>query len=136
MQKSMSRGALRILLELAILIPCSMLIGFSIGTMQHYLAFGVREDGFGREAFQLATLEGGTLGSLFGIPTGLLTYYAVLRRHADARLITYIFASSLLGGCILGLLFYWYSAGLTPFLTMGAAAFLRQKQLEATTHTT
>lgn len=47
-------------LELMVVLPSSILTGYSIGTIQHYVAFGVWGYGFGSEAFQLATFEGGS----------------------------------------------------------------------------
>ena len=128
MVKRTLQAAARLLLELCILIPASMLVGFSIGTAQHYVAFGVRGDGFSREAFAFAALEGGFLGWLAGIPTGIITYYAILRRQLDARILAYTVGGSLVGGCLPGLIFYWPSAGLTPFLTMAIAAAMRHKE--------
>lgn len=103
-----------------------MLVGFSIGTLQHYVAFGVwGDDGFGNDALRFAALEGGTIGYLFGIPTGVLTYYAVLKRQTDWRLVAFTVGGSLVGGCLLGALLYWPSAVLTPFLTFAVAAWFQ-----------
>ncbi len=127
MARRIFRAGLRVIVELIILVAGSMLVGFAIGTVQHYIAFGVRGDGFSNEAFQFATLEGGTLGLVFGIPTGLIVFYAILRRHVDSRIVAYTVGGSLVGGCCLGLVFYWPSAALTPVLTMAIAAWLKHR---------
>jgi hypothetical protein len=70
----------RALRESAIVVAGSMLAGFLIGTLQHYVSFGVWGDGFGLEPFWFACCEGGALGAMLGVPTGLLAYYVILKR--------------------------------------------------------
>jgi hypothetical protein len=118
---------MRLLVELLVLIPASMLIGFSIATVQHYVAFGVHGYGFSRDALGLASFEGGFLGVLLGLPTGLLTYFVALRRRPNPKVIAETVAGSMIGGCLLGLLFYIFSAGLTPFLTFGLGRWLTDR---------
>lgn len=120
-----AKTATRLASELIVLIPSSMLVGYSIGTIQHYVAFGVWGYGFGNEALQLASFEGGFVGALAAVPTSLVTYYAVLARRVDSKLGAYIVLGSLVGGCAFGALFFWPSAGLTPVLTIALAAWLR-----------
>jgi hypothetical protein len=128
MPNSALRGLVRVVTELVILLPGSMLVGALIGTLQHYVAFGVRGAGFGIEALRFAGFEGGTVGWMFGVPTGLLVYYAALRRRVDVRLVMQVLAGSLVIGCVLGLLFGIPSAVLTPLFTIGLALMLNQNR--------
>jgi hypothetical protein len=106
----------RFLIELLILLVGSITAGFLIGTIQHFVAFGVWGYGFAKDSLKLARLEGGLLGGIFGIPTGLIAYYAVLKRRATPKLVAAILGGSLVGGCALGIGTFWLSAFLTPIL--------------------
>jgi hypothetical protein len=108
----------RLLLEFVTVLLGSALAGFLIGTLQHYVSFGVWGDGFGREAFWLACFEGGGLGGTLGVPTGLLAYYVVLRRRVTNQQIAIIVLGSLIGGCLAGVTIFWPSAFVTPILTL------------------
>lgn len=116
-----ARAVLRLLVELTVLFLGSALVGFVIGTLQHYVSFGIWGYGFSKDALELALLEGGIVGSLFAIPTGLGIFYLVFKRRVNPRRILVTAVGSLLGGCLLGILFFWASAFLTPFVTLSIA---------------
>jgi hypothetical protein len=87
------------LTEVVVLFVGSGIAGFSIGVPQHYVAFGLHGYGFGRDAFYLALVEGGIVGVMLGIPTGLIAYYFVLQRHVTFKQVSLIFLGSFLAGC-------------------------------------
>lgn len=105
-------------LELAAVLAVSVLAGAAIGILQHYVSFGVWGYGFGKGAFWLARLEGGGTGAAFGVPTGLLAYYGILKRRVTSRQVAIIVLGSLAGGCAIGAAIYWPSAFVTPVLTI------------------
>ena len=114
------------LIEVVILFVGSGIAGFSIGVPQHYVAFGLHSYGFGRDAFSLALLEGGIVGVMLGIPTGLIAYYLILRRHVTFKQVSLIFLGSFLAGCGAGALGGPWSALLTPVLTIGLARYANE----------
>jgi hypothetical protein len=113
-----SRKALRVSREFIAVFAGSVLAGLLIGTLQHYLSFGIWGYGFGKEAFRLARSEGGGLGGALGAPTGVLVYYVILRRKVTNRQIAIIVLGSLVGGCMAGAAIFWPSAFVTPILTI------------------
>lgn len=127
------RAASRLFTEFVILLPGSILVGFAIGVVQHYVAFGVRGYGFGNDAFRLASFEGGILGAMLGIPTGLITYYGILKRRVDVDVIICTVGGALVGGAILGLIFFWPSALMTPILTFTLAFMMDQRKQQRIT---
>jgi len=102
-----------------------MLAGFLIGTLQHYVSFGFWGDGFGLQQFWFACFEGGALGAMLGVPTGLLTYYVILKRLVTNQQIGIIVLGSLVGGSFAGLVIFWLSAFITPILTLLLALVVR-----------
>ena len=115
--------------EFIVLLLGSSVVGWLIGTLQRFVAFGVWGGfGFNRDAFYIACFEGGSLGSLFAIPTGFVVWYAVLHRRATAFEVSAIVLTSLLGGCCLGAALFWPSAFLTPVLTVAAAALVKRRR--------
>lgn len=108
----------RFLLEFVTVIAGSALAGFLIGTLQHYISFGIWDYGSGREPLWLACYEGGGLGGVLGVPTGLLAYYVVLKRRVTNQQIAIIVLGSLIGGCLAGIAIFWPSAFVTPILTL------------------
>jgi len=108
-------------IELLVLLSGSVAAGFLIGTAQHFVSFGVWGYGFGRGAFNLARLEGGAVGAALGIPTGLVAYYFIFRRHVTAKQAAVVVSASLVSGCALGIALFWVSAFVTPILTIGVA---------------
>ena len=123
-----ARSAVRLIVEILILIPGSLLVGFAIGTVQHIVAFGVWGYGFGSDVISLAAFEGGIVGAALGLITGLITYYVVLRRDVDSRTVTYTIGGALVGGCVLGVVFFWLSAFATPILTVALAFWLHKNR--------
>jgi hypothetical protein len=115
------------LIEFVVLFAGSGIAGFCVGVPQHYVAFGLHGYGLGRDAFFLACVEGGIVGVMLGIPTGLIAYYFVLRRDATFKRALLIFAGSLIGGCGVGALGGPWSALLTPFLTVAIARGVNAK---------
>jgi hypothetical protein len=116
----------RLLLEFVTVFLGSALAGFLIGTLQHYVSFGVWGYGFGREPLWLACFEGGGLGGMLGVPTGLLAYFVVLKRRVTNQRIAIIVLGSLIGGCLAGVAIFWPSAFVTPILALllaGKAGF-------------
>src|SRR5437762_2234511 len=93
------------LIEFVKLLMGSSAAGFSIAVLQHYVTFGVRGAGFGHDAILLACFEGGILGVIFGIPTGLFAYYVTLQRSVTVRQIVIITLGSLIVGCVGGIIF-------------------------------
>jgi hypothetical protein len=122
---SQSRNILRISLEFITLVAGSILAGFVIGTLQHYVGFGVWGYGFSKGAFSLALIEGGGVGAAFAVPTGLIAYYGVLKRHVTNRQIAVVVLGSLAGGCLTGAIISWPSAFLTPLLTIALSRYVR-----------
>jgi hypothetical protein len=108
----------RLTMEFITVLLGSALAGFLIGTLQHYISFGIWGDGFGEVPFWLACLEGGGLGGMLGVPTGLLAYYVVLKRRVTNQQIAIIVLGSLVGGSLVGAAIFWPSAFVTPFLAL------------------
>jgi hypothetical protein len=92
--------------------------GLVIGTLQHYLGLGVWGYGFGKQAFELACLEGGVVGCFVGMPTGLIGYYAVMKARATNKQIVLVVLGTLIGGCVAGLAAATLSVFVTPILTL------------------
>lgn len=119
----------RLVKELLVLIPGSALAGVVIATIQHYVVFAAMGGGFGHGALSLALFEGGILGGLFGIPTGLIVYYLALRRRITSKRVSVVVVGSLVFGClvavagahIMGDAFVPVSALITPLLTVAIA---------------
>lgn len=105
-------------LELVAVLAVSIFAGMAIGFLQHYVSFGVWGYGFGKGAFWLARHEGGGAGAVFGVPTGLLAYYGILKRRVTGRQVAIILFGSLIGGCAIGVAIFWPSAFVTPVLTI------------------
>lgn len=59
---------LRPLLEFLTVLFGSTFAGVFIGTLEHYVSFGIWGYGFGKEPFQLACFEGGVLGEFLEYP--------------------------------------------------------------------
>ena len=124
---------MRWIAEFIVLLLGSSAVGWFIGTLQHFVAFGVWGGfGFNRGAFYVACLVGGSLGSLFAIPTGFIVWYTELHRKATALEVSAIVLTSLLGGCCLGAALFWPSALLTPVLTIAAATLVRRRRHKST----
>ncbi len=100
------------------MLTVSILAGMVIGFLQHYVSFGVWGYGFGKGAFWLARLEGGRVGAVFAVPTGLFAYYGILKRRVTGRQVAIIILGSLVGGCAIGAAIFWPSAFVTPVLTI------------------
>jgi hypothetical protein len=86
---------LGIFFELVLLLLGSAAVGYVIGVVQHYVVFGVHGYGFGSGPFELALTEGGFVGVMFGLPTGLFAYYVILRRRVTPRQVAIIVLGSL-----------------------------------------
>ena len=127
MSRSTVQAASHLGIELLVLVAKSMLAGYTIGTAQHFVVFGVGSHGelFSVAAFKFAAIEGGLVGAIAGIPTGLVVYYGVLRRRLDFMSAAYIIGGSLVGGCIMGALIQFASVPMTPLLTIGISVLLR-----------
>ena len=104
----------------------SIITGFVIGTVQHYVAFGVWEGGFDVENFKLALFEGGILGAVFGVPTGIVTFYLLLRRSLNLKRASFIVLGSLICGVGSAVAIFWISAFVAPFATLGVALLARK----------
>jgi hypothetical protein len=117
----------RELLKFVAVFSGSVLAGFSIGTLQHFVSFGIWGYGFSKDTFQLALLEGGMTGVLAAVPTGLLIYYFILKRDLAFRELVIIVLGSFAGGCVLGAAFFWPSAFLTPVWTVFLSIIVRAR---------
>ena len=117
------------LIEFVKLLVGSSAAGFSIAVLQHYVTFGVRGYGFGHDAILLACFEGGILGVIFGIPTGLFAYYVPLQSNVTVKQVVVIMLGSLLVGCVGGIIFDWFFAFATPLLTICIAWGVKAYQL-------
>ncbi len=115
----------RIFREFVAVVAGSILAGFLIGTLQHYVSFGIWGYGFGKEPFWLACFEGGALGGMLGVPTGLFTYYVILKRVVTNRQVAIIVLGSLVGGSLAGVVIFRLSAFITPILTLLIALVVR-----------
>lgn len=108
----------------------SIAVGWLIGMVQHFVALRIPSCGFslagdcrfGDAEFYLAFWEGGLVGAAFALPTGLIAWYAVLRRHPTARQVQMIVLWTLIAGCAIGAFMSMLSAFVTPFLTLAIAA--------------
>jgi len=67
------------------------------------------------------------VGAMFGIPTGLIAYYAILKGHATPKEVAIIVSASFVSGCALGIALFWPSFLATPILTMVIAAWVRRR---------
>jgi hypothetical protein len=105
----------------------SVLAGFSIGTLQHFVSFGIWGYGFSKDTLGLALLEGGMTGVVAAVPTGLLIYYFILKRNLTFRELAVIVLGSLAGGCVLGAALFWPSAFLTPVWTVFLSIIVRAR---------
>lgn len=119
---------LRAIGELAAVVAGSMAAGFAIGTAQHFLVFAVWDGGFGPEHLHSAVRVGGVVGAVFGIPTGLIIYYGILKREVTLRAALQIAAFGCIVGCTAGLAFYWMSCFFTPLVTAGFAHWRAYQQ--------
>jgi hypothetical protein len=119
-------GIRKSIVDFLIVLLGSILAGFAIGTIQHYVAFGVWEKGLELENFELALFEGGILGAIFGVPTGLVTFYFVLRKAVNFKRAAFIVLGSLLCGAGSAVIIFWLSAFVTPFATLGLALIARK----------
>ena len=117
------------LIEFVKLLAGSSTAGFSIAVFQHYVTFGVRGYGFGHDAILLACFEGGILGVIFGIPTGLVAYYGILQSRVTVKQVSVITFGSLIVGCVGGVIFSWFFAFATPVLTTYIAWGVKAYQL-------
>jgi hypothetical protein len=115
--------------EFVKLLAGSSAEGFSIAMLQHYATFGVRGNGFGHDAIELACFEGGIPGLFFGIPTGLIAYYVILQSRVAVKQIVVITVGSLIVGCLGGIIFIWFFAFATPVLTIYIAWAVKAPQL-------
>lgn len=116
---------LRPLLEFLLTLFGSTFAGVFIGTLQHYVSFGIWGYGFGKEPFQLACFEGGVLGGVFGVPVGMIVYYVVLKRTVTYQRVAVIVLGSLVGGTLAGVVIFWLSAFVTPILTILLSLMVR-----------
>jgi hypothetical protein len=117
----------RELLKFLAVFSGSVLAGFSIGTLQHFVSFGIWGYGFSKDTFGLALIEGGMTGVVAAIPTGLLIYYFILKRNLTFRELAIIVLGSLAGGCVLGAALFWPSAFLTPVWTVFLSIIVRAR---------
>ena len=116
----------RIAAEFALLSLGFIVVGWLIGAAQYFFASRIPSCGFkisdgcrfGQDEFLLAFFEGGLVGAIFAIPTGLVVWYGILRRKATMPHVATIVLGSLIGGCLLGAATSLLSAFVTPFLTM------------------
>lgn len=122
----------RLLKELGFLIPGSIVTGYLVATIQHFVLFGVMGGGFNRAALWLACFEGGFLGALLGAPTGLLAFYLAFWRRVTPRKVAITVLGGLIVGCLVGLIgdrvnegFIVLSALTTPCLTFVIALLVR-----------
>lgn len=118
----------RAIVEIAAVVIGSAAAGYVIGTAQHFVVFGVWDGGFGREQLRFACLEGGVLGAVFGVPTGLIVYYGILKRRLALAMALEIVVVSLIVGCTAGLAFYWLSCFFTPMVTIWFSHQLAYRQ--------
>ncbi|MFY9674759.1 MAG: hypothetical protein WB817_20535 [Terriglobales bacterium] len=114
----------RVLKELSLLIPGSIVAGYLVATIQHFVLFGAMGGGFDRAALWLACFEGGLLGAILGLPTGLLVFYLAFWRRVTSRRVVITVLGGLFVGCLVGLIgervndgFIVLSALTTPCLT-------------------
>jgi hypothetical protein len=123
-------GYHRFAIELPLLVLGSMVAGWVIGAAQHFFAFRIWGCGLkvigdcslSASEFLLSFWEGGIVGAVIAIPTGLIAWYAILRRRAVVAQVRAVVMSSLLGGCLLGAAFGARSPG-GPQLPVGRAHF-------------
>ena len=123
------RSFARALAEFVILALGSAIVGWAVGTLQYY-AIDLWAQIAGTRPWiepsllRLAYGEGGTVGIVFAIPTGLLCWYLVLQRHATMAEVSTVVFWSLIGGCLAGACLGIVSAFLTPLLTLSVSGFV------------
>ena len=120
-------GVVRKLIEMIALLSGSVVAGFVIGAIQHFVSFGVWGYGFGKGPLSLAAFEGGIVGAELAVPTGLIAYYFILKAHVTPKEVAMIVSGSLAGGCVVGIGLFWVSAFATPILTIGIAVWVRRR---------
>ena len=125
--------AFRTVGELALLVVGSILVGWVVGTAQHFFALrvsacGLRLSGSCRitaDECLLALFEGGLIGALVAVPTGLVVWYAILQRKATVAQVRTVVLGSIAGGSVLGAAVSLLSIFFTPLLTLVLAGVVR-----------
>jgi hypothetical protein len=116
-----------------LLVLGSILVGWVVGTLQHFFAFRVWACGVSLSGdcapcdaeFLLALTEGGLIGAALGIPIGLIAWYGILARKATVAQVRIVVLGSMLGACVLGAAASVFSVMLTPPLTLVIAGVMR-----------
>jgi hypothetical protein len=65
------------------------------------------------------------------VPTGLIAYYAILKRYVTAKQVGVVLLESLVAGCALGIALFWVSAFFTPILTVTIAYWVSRHMSSA-----
>lgn len=122
-------GAAARTIEILLVAGASILAGWVIGTVQHFVGFGISDHHmFSRDGFSFAAFEGGVVGGIFGLPTGLIVYYAVLRAAVRPLDVIFTFSAALAGGCLAACLSAVGSVVVTPAVTVLAAMWLSSRR--------
>jgi hypothetical protein len=117
-----------ILFEFFVLLLGSAIVGCLVGTVLHYVGFGLRGGGLGIDWLEFALFEGGIVGVAFAVPTGLFAYYIVLRRRVTPKQVVIIILGSLGGGLAITSVAPIFAALFTPLITLGIALRFRLHQ--------
>jgi hypothetical protein len=126
-------AAVRIAIEFALLVMGSILVGWIVGTGQYFFAGRIwtcglsMSDGCSLSDAEclLAFFEGGIIGAIVAVPTGLVAWYAILQRKATVAQVRTVVLGSVVGGCVLGAAMGLLSVFATPILTLVLAGVVR-----------
>lgn len=119
---------IKLFLEFMTMALGSILAGFSIAAILHYVSFGVWGYGLGKEAIEMALLEGGLTGILAAIPTGAVIYYWILKRFVTPKEVAIILLGSLVGGFVIAIANPVISAILAPIWTIGVSVWVKRRR--------
>lgn len=125
--------AAKFVFQFLVLAIGSLIAGFIIAVIVHYVSFGIWGYGFGKEASQLALVEGGMAGIMMAIPTGAIIYYGVFRRRVTLKEVRLIVFASLGGGLIIGVGTVVVAMLLIPIWTIAVALWAKRRREPART---
>ena len=108
-------------------------VGWVTGTAQYFFAARIRtcglslSDGCSLSDSEclLAFSEGGLIGAIVAVPTGLVAWFAILQTKATDAQVRTVVLGSVIGGSVLGAAMGLLSVFATPVLTLALAGIVR-----------
>jgi len=104
-----------------------ILAGLAIGTVAHFVGAAPSGYGLGREAFQLAWLEGGIPGGVLGLIVGLPIFYAILHGRASWKEWAILIGVTFITATVTFMLLSVMTLVFTPLVTITVAVAMRSK---------